>query len=69
MGRRRYTAEEKAAAKENRHDCTLEPETWKRVQKLAKGKWYGNTAAKVMTHFIEEGVRQARDRGYLNLDD
>lgn len=69
MGRRRYTAEEKAKAAENRRDCTLEPETWKRLQKLAKGKWYGGTAAKVMTRFIEDGVRQAIKDGFLTMDD
>lgn len=69
MGRPKFTAEEKAEAKKNRHDCTLDPVTWKRVKKLAKGKWYGATAAKVMTHFIEEGVRQAREKGYLTLKD
>lgn len=69
MGRRAHTQEEKDAAKENRHDCTLEPETWKRLQKLAKGKWYGGSAAKVMTRFIEDGIRQARLEGYLTLDD
>lgn len=69
MARRKHTPEQAAVAKENRHDCTLEPETWKRLQKLAKGKWYGGTAAKVMTRFIEDGVRQARADGHLTLDD
>lgn len=68
MGRRPKTLKEKEDAGDRR-TCTLDPVTWRRMQKLAKGKWYGATAAKVMTRFIEDGIRQARADGYLTLDD
>ncbi len=69
MARPKLTDEQKAAVLENRHDCILDPITWKRLKKLGKGKWYGPTAAKVMSRFIEDGVRKAREDGYLTLED
>ena len=45
--------------------CTLYPVTIRRLEVLAKTKWYGPTVPKVIAGLIEEGLRSARERGYL----
>lgn len=43
--------------------------TLKRLERLARRQTHGATAAAVMTNFIESGVRDAIERGYISLED
>lgn len=52
-----------------RRACTLQPKTLDRLRKIKNGRWYGGTVSKVMTAFIEAGIRQARAEGMLGPDD
>jgi hypothetical protein len=49
--------------------CTLSVLTLRRLERLARRATHGPTASAVMTHFIESGVREAIERGYIRLED
>ncbi len=48
---------------------TLDELTLTRLEKLAEGKWFGKTVPRVIKTLIDNGLRDARDRGYLKPDD
>jgi hypothetical protein len=52
-----------------RKACTISALTLRRLERLAKRATHGTTAAAVMTNFIEAGVRDAIERGYIRLED
>jgi len=51
-----------------RKTITLSEETIARLELLAKGGWYGPDASGIASRFVEDGIRQARNEGYLALD-
>jgi hypothetical protein len=56
-------------AKTERKTCTLAVLTIRRLERLAKRATHGTSVPKIMTNFIEAGVRQAINEGYLRPDD
>jgi hypothetical protein len=48
-----------------RKSITLSAETIERLERLARDGWYGPDAAGIASRFVEDGVRQARNEGYL----
>lgn len=48
---------------------TIAALTLKRLERLARRQTHGATPATVMTNFIEAGVRDAIERGYIKLED
>ncbi|MGH7048468.1 MAG: hypothetical protein ACREE2_18990 [Stellaceae bacterium] len=49
--------------------CTLAVLTLRRLERLARRATHGPTAAAVMTNFIEAGIRDAIEKGYIRLED
>jgi hypothetical protein len=56
-------------AETTKKSCTLSVLTLRRLERLARRATHGPTASAVMTHFIEAGVRDAIERGYIRLED
>jgi hypothetical protein len=52
-----------------RRTCTLTLRTIRRLDRLKRHGTHGPTIAAVMTAFIEAGVREAIDRGYIRIED
>lgn len=52
-----------------RKACTLALLTLRRLERLAKRKTHGTTAASIMTNFVEAGLREAIKEGYIRLED
>lgn len=48
-----------------RKAITLSTVTLERLQRLAMGGWYGPDAAGIASQFVEDGLRRARESGYL----
>jgi hypothetical protein len=49
-----------------RKTITIAEVTLRRLNQLALGGWFGSDAAGIATRFIEDGVRDAREKGYLD---
>jgi hypothetical protein len=56
-------------AETTKKSCTLSVLTLRRLERLARRATHGPTASAVMTHFIEMGLREAIERGYIRLED
>jgi hypothetical protein len=52
-----------------RRACTLAVLTIGRLERLKRKGTHGTTIAGVMTTFIEAGVREALDKGYIRFED
>jgi len=52
-----------------RKNCTLAAATVRYLEKLKRRGTHGSSVPKVMTHLIEEGVRQAIRDGFIKQDD
>jgi len=52
-----------------RRACTLAVLTIGRLDRLKRRGTHGTTIAGVMTTFIEAGVRDAIEKGYIRLED
>jgi hypothetical protein len=52
-----------------RRACTLAVLTLGRLERLKRRGTHGTTIAGVMTTFIEAGVRDAIEKGYIRLED
>jgi hypothetical protein len=57
------------APETTKKSCTLSVLTLRRLERLARRATHGPTASAVMTYFIEAGVRDAIERGYIRLED
>jgi hypothetical protein len=49
--------------------CTIARLTLKRLQRLAKRHTHGTTPSAVMVTFIEAGMREAIEKGYIRTED
>lgn len=61
--------EEDDEADGTRKYVTLDALTLSRLEKLKDGKWFGKTVPRVIKTLIDNGLRDARERGYLKPDD
>lgn len=52
-----------------RKTCTLAVASVRRLERLAKRATHGPNAAAIMANFIEAGLRDAIERGYIKLED
>ena len=52
-----------------RKTCTIAVATLRRLERLAKRASHGTSASGVMTNFIETGIREAIEKGYIRLED
>lgn len=52
-----------------RRYCTLSPITVRRLGVLAKRGTHGTSVPKVMATMIEQGIREAIEKGYIALED
>jgi hypothetical protein len=50
-------------------EADIEPRRYARLERLARRATHGPTASAVMTHFIESGMPDAIERGYIRLED
>jgi hypothetical protein len=66
---RRMADEPEEEAKTDRKTCTLTVLTIRRLERLAKRASHGGSVPKIMTNFIEAGVRQAINDGYIRLEE
>ena len=60
--------EEEGLPTERRY-CTLASVTIRRLKVLAKRGTHGPSVPKIMTAFIEQGVREAIEKKYLKVED
>jgi hypothetical protein len=49
--------------------CTIARLTLRRLQRLAKRHTHGTTPSAVMVTFIEAGMREAIEKGYIRAED
>jgi hypothetical protein len=61
-------AEDKPIAT-TRKPCTIAMLTLRRLERLAKIGSHGTSVPAIMTNFIEAGVRDALEKGYIRLED
>ena len=52
-----------------RRSCTLAAVSLRRLQRLKVRGAYGTTVAGIMTTFIEAGLREANEKGYIRFED
>jgi hypothetical protein len=56
-------------AETTKRSCTLAVATIRRLERLARRATHGSTASAIMTNFIEAGVREAIEKGYIRIED
>lgn len=56
-------------AETTRKTCTIAVLTLRRLERLARGATHGPSAAAIMTGFIEAGIRDAIEKGYIRAED
>lgn len=52
-----------------RKPCTLTVLTFRRLERLKRIGSHGASVPAIMTNFIEAGVRDAIEKGYIRLED
>ena len=62
-------AEDEEEGPTERRYCTLGTVTIRRLKALAKRGTHGPSVPKIMTAFIEQGVREAIEKNYLKIED
>ena len=49
--------------------CTLAALTLRRLERLARRATHGATASAIMANFIEAGIRESIEKGYIRMED